>query len=60
MRHLTLLATSKLVRTDKRVADIYAVIAKKQENKRRLLDELEKKLTIKVTAIAQEEVKALV
>ena len=52
--------TSKLVRTDKRVADIYTVIVKKQENGIRLLDELKEKLTMEVTAIAQEEVKALV
>ena len=35
--------TSKLVRTDKRVADIYAVIEKKQENGIRLPNELREK-----------------
>ena len=55
-----LLTTSKLVRTDKRVADIYAIITKKQENGIRLLGELKEKLTAEVTVIAQDELKALV
>ena len=60
LRIKTLLTTSKPVKTDERAADIYAVIAKKQENRICLLDELKDKLTMEVTAIAQEEVKALV
>ena len=55
--HLT---TSKLVRTDKHVANIYAVIAKKQEDGIRLLTKLKQKLTMEVTATAHQEVKALV
>ena len=55
-----LLTTSKLVRTDKRVADIYAIITKKQENGIRLLDELKQILTMEVTVIAHQELKPLV
>ena len=60
LRIKPLLTTSKLVRTDKRVADIYAAIVKKQENGIRLLGELKERLTVEVTAIPQEEMKALV
>ena len=57
LRIKPLLATSQLVKTDEHVADIYAVIEKKQEMD---LDELKEILTMEVTAIAQEEAKALV
>ena len=60
LRITPLLTTSKLVRTDEHVAAIYAIITKKQENGVRLLNKLKEKLTTEVTAITQEEVKALV
>ena len=52
--------TSKLVKTDERVADIYALIVKKQENRICLLNELKETLTMEVMTITQEAVKALV
>ena len=55
----SLLATSKLVRMDERVADIYVSITKTQENRIRLRSELKQNVTTEVKMVAQEEVKAL-
>ena len=53
------LSCNDMIRKDGRVADVYAEIAKYQQDGIRLLDELKQKLNEEVKNITREEVKGL-